>query len=306
MLDQRMEALACAQHGLISNRQASELGCTRAGLRHRLQKGRIFEMANGVYRFPGAPETPAQEAMAAVLTGGEGAALSHNSSAALQGLPGFDLRPLTVSVHRNGRRGRSGIRFEQSLALLAHHRRIVDGVPCTSLARTLFDLCGDPIIRPGRAARALDTALARRLVTTPALWRVLDDLAERGRAGTVLMRALLMERGDRYVPPESELEARFLDLVGRHGLPVPERQVDLGDSDQWIGRVDFLWRSSRVVVEVDGAEFHDGWTDRQHDAERDRRLVASGWTVLRFRWADIVDTPAAVAAAVRNRCRSAS
>jgi hypothetical protein len=174
------------------------------------------------------------------------------------------------------------------------------------VARTLFDLCGDREVRPGRTARALDTALARRLVTMPALWRVLDELAERGRRGTVWMRTLLMERGHRYVPPESELEARFIALVHRYGLPVPERQVDLGDSDQWIGRVDFVWRAARLIVEVDGAEFHDGLLDRQHDAERDERLAATGWTVLRLRWADVVDSPDQVAATLRVRCRNAS
>jgi hypothetical protein len=243
--------------------------------------------------------------MAAVLSGGEGALLSHSSAAALC-LPGFALRPFTVSVERNGRRTQTDIRFEQSLTLLPHHRRTVDAIPCTSVARTIFDLCGDRRIHPERSARALDTALSRRLVTMPALWRVLDELAERGRRGTVWMRALLTQRGGRYVPPESELEARFIALVERYGLPRPVRQVDLGDSDQWIGRVDFVWRAARLVVEVDGAEAHDGYLDRQRDAERDARLTASGWTVLRFRWADVVGSPAEVAATLRFRCRNAS
>ncbi len=145
----------------------------------------------------------------------------------------------------------------------------------------------------------MDTALSRKLVNRQALWRVLDDLAEHGRAGTVLFRSLLEERGDEYVPPESELEARFIELVRRHGLAEPERQVDLGDDDGWIGRVDFLFRRAHVIVEVDGAAFHDGLTDRNHDAARDERLTRAGWFVLRFRWSDVVDRPAAVAQSIR-------
>jgi very-short-patch-repair endonuclease len=142
--------------------------------------------------------------------------------------------------------------------------------------------------------------LARKLVTIPALWRVLDDLAEHGRRGTVWMRTLLMERGGRYVPPESELEARFIELVYRYRLGRPDRQVDLGDSDGWIGRADFVWKRERVVVEVDGAEFHEELIDRRADEERDARLTAAGWTVLRFGWSDVVDAPAAVADKIRG------
>jgi very-short-patch-repair endonuclease len=147
----------------------------------------------------------------------------------------------------------------------------------------------------------MDTALARKMVTRADLWRVLIDLAEHGRDGTVVFRTLLQERGGDYVAPESELERRFIALARTHGLPEPERQVDLGD-DEWIGRVDFLFRGARIVVEVDGAEFHDGLLDRQRDEQRDARLQAAGWYVLRFRWADIVDRPAAVARSIRFRC----
>ncbi len=112
----------------------------------------------------------------------------------------------------------------------------------------------------------MDTALSRKLVSRASMGRVLDDLAEHGRSGTVLFRTLLEERPEEYVAPESELEARFIELTRRHGLREPERQVDLGDADGWIGRVDFLFRGARLVVEVDGAEYHDGLVDRRVDA----------------------------------------
>lgn len=294
-----MEALAATQHGLITRAQAIELGLSRSAIQHRRQRGQWRLVSRGVYRLMGALVTPHQRALAAVLASGEGAVLSHRSAAALHELPGFPMEPLIVSVNRDGRRSLSGVRLEESLALLGHHVSIVDDIPCTTVARTLFDLCGD--VYAGRAERALDTALARKLVTLPELWRVLDDLAEHGRAGTVLMRSLLMERDPEYVAPESELEARFIALARNYGLPEPERQVNLGDGETWIGRVDFLFRSTRIVVEVDGAEFHDGLVDRRRDAERDSQLVAAGWTVLRFRWDDIVNRPAAVAHAIRFR-----
>ncbi len=301
MLDRRTEALAATQHGLITRGQALQLGLSRSAIQHRRSRGRWHVVIPGVYRVAGALDTPRLRALAAVLASGESAVISHRSAAALHELPGFSLEPLTVSVRRDGRRALAGVIQEQSLELRRDHCGVVDGIPCTTVARTIFDLCG--ALGARRAERALDTALARKLVTLPALWRVLDELAEHGRAGTVLMRSLLTEREPEYVPPESELEALLITLLERHGLASPERQVDLGDDDGWIGRVDFLFRGARLVVEVDGAEFHDGLLDRRHDTERDARLVAAGWTVLRFRWGDIINRPAAVAHAIRFQCR---
>jgi very-short-patch-repair endonuclease len=297
MIDERMDALARRQHGMVSRVQLHQLGMTESAIRHRRRAGRLFEVEEGVYRLSGALESPRRNAMAAVLGAGADALLSHTSAAALVGTPGFAIEPVTITVPRTRRR-RSARRVEQSLALPAHHRRVIDGIPCTSVARTIFDLCGD--IDARRAERALDNVLARKWVTVPALWRVLDDLAVQGRAGVVLLRALLTERGGRYVPPESELEARFLDLIREHDLSVPTRQVDLGNSDEWLGRVDFAWRQARLVVEVDGSAFHDGLVDRRADRARDARLTAEGWTVLRFRWADVVDSSAPLARKLRD------
>ena len=300
MVDERMDALAARQHGLITHEQAIGLGLSEAAIRHRRSKGPLVVVHPRVYRMVGAPPTLQLRAHAAVLAAGDPALLSHGSAAAMHGLPGFAIEPIVVTTARRWRRPLDAIRVEQSLAFGVHHATVVDGTPCTTVARTLFDLCGD--VRPRRAERAIDTALARRAVTLPALWRILDELAERGRAGTVVMREILTERGPRHVAPESELEARFVDLARRFGLPEPERQVDLGDADSWIGRVDFVFRRARLVVEVDGAAFHDGLLDQRGDEVRDRRLRAGGWAVLRLRWRDIVDHPASVADTIRIRC----
>lgn len=299
-----MEALAAEQHGLITATQAREPGLTESAIRHRLRRGRLHEVGRGVYRLPGARPTSRQRVLAGVWLAGSSAVASHTTAAGLHRLPGFDLEPIVVSIPR-GRRSLPGVRLEQTLALPDDHHRVVDGIPCTSVARTLFDLCGD--VAAGRAERALDNSLVRRIVTLPSLWRVLDELARQGRRGTVLMRSLLTERSvGSYVPPASELEARFVALVREHALPEPERQVDLGDGDRWIGRVDFVWRASRLIVEVDGAPYHDGFLDRRRDHERDVALQRAGWTVLRFRWSDVVDRPAEVAATIRFRGARAS
>ncbi len=302
--DRELEALAARQHGLLTREQAREVGASPKAIRHRLEANRWEEVAAGVYRLLGAPTTPRQRLLAAILACGPRAVASHRSAAWLLGIPGFgsDTVELTVPGLMVPRRAHA-FRLHRTSRLPPAHVRAIDEIPCTSAARTLFDNCG--CVHPQRAERALDNALARRIVTVAALWRVLDDLSAPGRAGSALMRRLLEERGGRYVAPESELEARLLELVQRHRLPTPERQVDLGDTDGWIGRVDFLFRPN-VVVEVDGRLGHTSLLDRQSDDERDRRLRASGRTVVRLGWDDVTLHDRSAAEAIRRALAAAA
>jgi very-short-patch-repair endonuclease len=297
-MDAAIEAIARKQHGLFTAAQAREAGATAAAVQHRLRSGRWYRVRGGVYRLPGSPTGSRAALMSEILAAGDGAMASHQSAAFLLGLPGYriDEGGLHVQAGYVNRRRTYG-RLHQTLRLPAHHQTVVDWIPCTSVARTLFDLCA--IVHPRRAERTLDTALAQRRLTLPAARRVLQEIGARGRGGTALFRALLAERGAGYVAPESELEARFLELLRRHGIPEPHRQVDLGSGDMWIGRVDFLYPDRRLVIELDGAAWHTSLSDKRADAERERRLRERGWTVVRFTWSDVVDHPARVLAALR-------
>jgi hypothetical protein len=122
------------------------------------------------------------------------------------------------------------------------------------------------------------------------------------------MRAVLVERGLDYVPTESEL-----DLLGRAVLaPIEgfEWQVSLSDERGYIRRVDGLHRLGRLVIEWDGAAFHDLADQRRLDDEGDARLRSLGLEVLRFRWPEVARRPAevrsAVLAALDLACSSAA
>ncbi len=118
-------------------------------------------------------------------------------------------------------------------------------VPITTPARTIFDLASLAHLHPGRVARALDAMWAARLVDHRSLTQMLEHLQGKGRPGIRLMRTLLAERGEGYVPAESSLERRFLAVCERFGIVGFDRQVLLGD-DQPIGRVDFVHRADDV------------------------------------------------------------
>jgi hypothetical protein len=290
----RTDAITRTQHGLITRRQATDAGLSRSAIRHRLAIGTWTDCGHGIYRVAAAPVTPQSRLLERVLGCGAGALASHRSAAALLGIPGFRVEDHDVTVTPDGPR-RDGFPVHESDCMPAHHRRVVDGISCTSVARTIFDLCGMfGFRRIGRSARALDTVLARRMVTVAALWRVLDELAVQGRAGAASLRVLLLERGGRAAAPESELERRFLRLVGEAGLPEPELQVDVGDADAWIGRVDFLFRAARLVVEVDGRLAHESLLDVASDRRRDAALAAAGFRVERCTWHDVTTAPETV------------
>jgi very-short-patch-repair endonuclease len=67
--------------------------------------------------------------------------------------------------------------------------------------------------------------------------------------------------------------------------------------------VDFLWRSKRLIVELDGWEAHRSRSAFERDRARDARLNVLGYTVLRFTWRQIEGDARAVARTVRALLR---
>ena len=297
-MDAEIEALAARQHGLVTWHQALALGLTRSAIAHRLARGRWQRVWPGVYRLAAAPVTCHQQLLAAVLAAGDGAVASRRSAAALFEIPGLRTDILEITLPRGATPSLVGVLTHESLWLPSEHVTAVAGIPTTSLPRTLFDLAGSE--RRERVERALDNCLSRRLVTPNALWCVHTELEERGRAGTRVMRELLEARGDGYVAPASELEKRLLDILSDAGLPVPAREINVGDDDRWVGRVELVYREAKVLIEADSRLHHSSLLDRASDLARDNRLMAAGWRVLRFDWDTIINRPHEVVALVRT------
>ena len=287
-LDIRLRALAERQHGVIARVQARDLGANRHHLRRRTESTEWEAITARVLRLVGAQRTFRQRAMAATLDAGPGAAISHESAAALWRLPGFPAGALHVSqaVGRSAHPSALATRHRTCWLPEAHVRQI-EGIPITSPARTIFDLAG--VVHPGRTERALDNSLARGLTSVEALHRVTEQLARQGRPGSSLVRRLLAERDSTYVPPESNLEARFQVVATRAGLKL-ERQRNVG-GDDWIGRADYLEREKRLVFEIDSDLHHTSLLDEAVDAQRDVALAEAGYTVVRINEHDLWHRP---------------
>jgi very-short-patch-repair endonuclease len=271
--------LAEVQHGFVRREDARAGGLSRKAERGLVARGEWERAGPRLLRRAGAPITPAGGLMRAVLDAGPGAVISHRTAAAWWGLPGFDL----LRPHVTRPRGITSARpsFGQTLhevsALSSAQITVLDGVPVVRPERMAFDLFAAEHVL--RATRATETAWAKGLLSGPSLAAVLDELAERGRTGTVATREFLEHHDDLWVPPATNLEARFAAIATRGWLGPYRRQIDLGD-DRWVGRVDFLHERFPLIVEVQSDRYHRALLDRAHDAARRARLEAAGFVVV--------------------------
>jgi very-short-patch-repair endonuclease len=97
---------------------------------------------------------------------------------------------------------------------------------------------------------------------------------------------------------ESGLEARFGRLAIRFGLPKLTLQHEVWHEGRFVARPDAAYPPLKLAIEIDGFAHHSSPDAFQSDRTRQNRLVALGWTVLRFTWTDIVKHPEQVAAVI--------
>ncbi len=114
------------------------------------------------------------------------------------------------------------------------------------------------------------------------------------------MRDLVAERNDGQPVPQSALKARFLQVIREAGLPTPVRQLDVGDREGWVGRVDFAYPRARLLIELDGRRHHTALLDWERDLGRGNRLVAGGWRLVRITWRELADHPDRVVELLRR------
>lgn len=271
--DVRCAALASRQHGCISLEQALGCGLSREGVSRRVRSGRWRRVLPRVYVICGSRATWEQRVVAAALWGGDQAAVSRASAAALWKFPGFGRTKIHIT--HPAKRGRHGI--------LVHRARLepwdvtaLDGVPLTTAARTLADVAGT--LAPTSFDAAFHYCLHSRLASV----RDLAELSQRrsgpGHPGTALLRqAVAAYSGGR--PAASALEAECARLLHRSKLPAPVRQHEVR-VDGRTRFLDFAWPDAGVALEVDGYRWHSSRGAWESDRARTRDLRRAGWKVV--------------------------
>src|SRR3954471_10430369 len=218
--------------------------------------------------------------------GGRGAGGSHGSAAVLWGVPPAEPGEVHVLVAGRNVRSRRGIRVHRTAHLHPADATRREGIPVTSLARTLLDLA--TTASPRQLVRAVEEAQIHHHLSD----RSLDEQFKRypHHPGVkALKQATLTDPA----LTRSDAERRLVDLIRKAGLPPPETNTRIAGHE-----VDMVWRAHRLVVEVDGYAYHGTRAAFERDRRRDADLQAAGFRVLRITWRRLQDEPLAVAAAL--------
>jgi very-short-patch-repair endonuclease len=269
-LDARVAELAEAQYGAVTRQQLRDLGVGDTGIRERVRTRRLHRLHRGVYAV-GHSVLPAKgHWMAAVLACGEGAALSHVAAAAHHQLRASSATLIDVTVRtRAGRRAPRGVRLHRSGRLSEEDVTVREGIPVTTVARTLLDLAD--VLSTQALTRVIAEADYLRLLDMTALIAVVER--NPGRRGAKLLEAA----AGPLELTRSALEERFLELVGRHGLPRPRAAVRIAGYE-----VDFYWPGAKLIVELDGFAAHGTRARFESDRRRDRALGRRGLRTIRL------------------------
>lgn len=275
------------QHGVVARVQLLERGLTAKAIAHRVRTGRLHPLGRGVYAVGRPDVSQCGRWMAAVLSCGPEALLSHRSAAALWGIAKSSTEiEIEVVVPGALRRRRPGIRLRRRADLSAVHRREVSGIPVTDPVSTLVDLA--TCVAEWKVEKAINDADRLGLVDPAALRAELNSLPP--RPGMACVRRLL----GCDALTDSGLEHKFLGIVRDAGLPLPRTQA-------WVNgyRVDFHWPDLGLVVETDGWVHHRTPGEQVTDRRRDQAHTKAGLTTLRFAEKQVRHEPRQVRATLR-------
>jgi hypothetical protein len=195
---------------------------------------------------------------------------SHLSAGWLWGLLRY--RPETIHVsaatQRHPRRGF----VVHTAELAARDIEEVEGIPVTSIARTLLDLAS--MLHPDQLERALRRAEELGLFDLGPIEELLGRCGHHPGAGP-LRRALDIYRDE----PEftrSGLEREFLKLVKKAGLPTPSMNFVVAGFE-----LDAYWEAERFAVELDVYETHGTRHAFEADRKREDDLLLIGVETIR-------------------------
>jgi hypothetical protein len=271
--------LAATQHGVVAAWQLTIRGFDRFAIARRVRAGRLHAIHRGVYAVGHTKLTPQGFRMAAVLAGGPGAALSHRPAGAEWGIRRWGGLPSVTTP--KWRRSTKRIKFHCN-SLPPDEITVLDGIPITTVSRTLLDLA--TVLDEHDLLTALGEAEKQELGDPLSLPDLL--VRHRGERGTARLRGALEKVG--YGVPIKALEEAFARFVAERRLPPPELNAHLRVGDRFVSP-DCLWRERRLIVELHSARHHGTGVAIARDAGRDRRLLLAEWRVIHVTWAQLHD-----------------
>jgi very-short-patch-repair endonuclease len=277
------------QHGVVTRADLLALGFGPRSIEHRVRSGRLHQISRGLYAVGRRELTPHGRWMAAVLVCGDGAALSHRSAAELWGIGHEERGRIDVTVRRECRIRRPGLKVHARPSLPERSFVVRSGIPVTHPVQTLIDLATE--LRPLRLERAVNEADRLDLVDPETLRTELD--AHGGMPGVRTLRTMLDRHTFRLSDSDLEVYFRPLALAGGFPLPLTKQRV-LGYE------VDFLFPDHGLIVETDGLRYHRTPSQQARMVRRDQKHTAAGLRILRFAHWQIAHAPNEVTDVLRR------
>jgi hypothetical protein len=240
----------------------------------------LIRVYPGVYRV--GHRAPSLEARytAAVLACGDRALLSGLAAAHLLGLVKGTAPPPEVTSP--AQRRLPGATTRRRRRMDPRDATVWRGIPVTTVPCTLVAVA--PRLTPAALARAFHEAGIRHHTTPEQVEAVLQR--QPNAPGAAAMRRVV--RGETKLTL-SRLESRFLELLERGGLELPETNRRAG-----VHFIDCRWPTAGLTVELDSYRYHRSRHAWEQDRYREREARARGDEFRRYTWADIFEEAGAV------------
>jgi hypothetical protein len=271
---------------VITRRQAGQLHFDYRRVATAVRAGWLAEPVPGVLVLTDGLQTWHQRLMVVIAAAGRHGVASHRSAARLHGLDGFETsRNATIeaSVQR-------AFRLDPAVAAVTHHVRplepcdlmVIDGIPCTTLNRTLCDLGS---VVPQKLVRRALTSARRRGSDLAALYDDAIRLHRPHQSGTgVLIRLLRCIAWEGNLPATWFEELLALCLNDPSLRPMVMQQPIVDASGRIVARTDIGFPSVRLGLEAHSRQFHFGPDAEPLDEDRDLAAARCGWELLYLGW----------------------
>ncbi len=290
-------SLATSQEGVVARSQLVRKGVSEDVVRYWLRSGYVFRFLPGVYSLGRPGDTDEAYWMAGVLYGRDGSLLAGEAAACCWGI---SPEPACIEIARptGVRKEVRGLTPHQDAKFIFRKAATEPGdfawrgsLPLMDPARLLIDLSGHVDHRTLR--RYFIEAGRKGLLSATCLDRMQRrSLAFRNRKALIRLVSLWDPGTGRI---RSVLEGEFKLLCAEGKVKAPFTNHRIGRYE-----VDAIWFEEKLIVELDGRQFHSDAEALVADSEKTRYLRSLGYEVLRFTWNDVIERPEWVLNQVRT------
>jgi very-short-patch-repair endonuclease len=276
----RLARIAARQRGVVTRDQLYGLGFSYAQVKRRLGLGRLHHVHHNVYAVGHRSLTSQAHLMAALLSVGPRAFLSHRTAAAVWGLRAVNIRDIELTLPGTGGRRHTGLTVHRTQTQPhPDDVRTRGDLRVSSVPRLLIELAGRETA--AELERLVTEAVHKRLLrpdSRDGLATLETTLARHPRHPGMATLTAVLATYRRTESSKSGLERAFDRLLAAHPeIPDPQRNIDI---DHW--EIDRFWPEHNLAVELDGRPYHIAVGEMERDRIKDAALLRRGVTPLRF------------------------